>query len=236
MTYVHRNYTASCLPNGVGVPDYRDASCVPPDDPNNYRTGLARSDDLVCWEDIGLVTPRDVDDRDCTLFPEKIGGKYAMLRRPMHYVGDGYGCDRPSIWLSFSDDLTHWEEPRLIAAAEHPEWEAVKIGAAAQPIRTEEGWLLLYHGVDAAAVYRVGLMLLDLEDPTRVIARCPDWLMAPEAYYERVGVIIPRVIFPSANVVRDGTVYVYYGCADTCIALATAELDALLDCTLKHRL
>lgn len=235
MTYVHRNVVASCYPNGKGVPDYHNPSDIPAGDPNNYRTGLAVSDDLVHWEDLGLVTPADVDDRDCTLFPEKVGGQYLMLRRPMHYVGPEYGCDRPSIWLSRSTDLKNWSEPVLLAGAEHPEWESVKIGAAAQPIRTDEGWLMLYHGVDRAGIYRVGLMLLDLADPSKVIARDPNWIMQPEAAYEKVGLIIPRVIFPSANVVKDGVLYVYYGCCDTVISLATAPVDALLEAVLKHK-
>lgn len=236
MAYVHRNYASSCFPNGVGVPDYHNPPYVPADDPNHYRSGLARSTDLIHWEDLGLVTPRDLDDRDCTLFPEKINGRYAMLRRPIHYVGPEYGCDRPSIWLTFSDDLKNWDEPTLIVPAAHPDWEARKIGGAAQPLKTDEGWLMLYHGVDGGGTYRVGICLLDLEDPTKLIARDPDPIMEPEEYYERTGLIIPNVIFPSANVVHDGTVYVYYGCTDTCISVATAPLDALLEHVLKHRL
>ena len=236
MTYVHRNYASSCFPNGVDVPNYHNPTFVPPDDPNNYRTGIAVSDDLIAWDDLGLVTPPDVDDRDGTLFPERIGGRYAMLRRPMHYVGKDYGCDRPSIWLSFSDDLRTWDRPVLVAAAEHPDWEAVKIGAAAQPLKTDAGWLVLYHGVDRRCVYRVGAMLLDLEDPATVVARCPDWLMEPELPYEKVGLIIPRVIFPSANVIHDGLVYVYYGCCDTTISLATVPLDDLLAKVMAHRI
>jgi predicted GH43/DUF377 family glycosyl hydrolase len=235
MTYVHRNYTASCFPNGLGVPDYHDACGVPEGDPNNYRTGIAVSDDLRTWQDLGLVTPPELDDRDGTLFPEKIGGRYAMFRRPMHYVGPEFGCDRPSIWISYSDNLTDWSEPELVAAAEDPDWEGVKIGAAAEPIPTEAGWLTLYHGVDARGVYRVGLMLLDREDPTRVIARRPGYILAPQDAWETVGLIIPRVIFPSANVVKDGTVYVYYGCCDTVISLATAPLEALLDEVLRYK-
>ncbi len=236
MTYVHRNYTASCFPNGRSVPDYHDPTCVPAGELNNYRSGLARSEDLVHWEDLGLFTPPEVDDRDCTLFPAKVNGRYAMLRRPMHYVGDAYGCDRPSIWLGYSDDLEHWSEPTLVAAAEHPEWEGVKIGAAAEPLPTDEGWLMLYHGVDRGGVYRVGVMLLDREDPTRVIARAPEPIMEPEEYYERTGLIIPNVIFPSANVNKDGTIYVYYGCTDTCISLATVGEGELLDHVLHHRI
>lgn len=232
MTYVHRNYASSCFPNGRGIPDYHGPADVPDGEPNNYRTGIARSTDLLHWEDLGRITPPDVDDRDCVLFPDRIGGRYAMLRRPMGYVGAEHGCDRPSIWLSYSDDLLTWSEPQLVASPADPQWEAVKIGASGPPLRTDAGWVTFYHGVDADTVYRVGVMLLDLADPSRVIARSGDFVMEPEAYYERVGLIIPRVVFPSANVIRDGTVYVYYGCADTCISVATAALDDVLGCLL----
>lgn len=235
MTYVHRNYAPMCYPNGKGIPFYTHQTDVPPDDPNNYRSGIARSTDMIHWEDLGRVTPVDVDDRDCVLFPEKVGGRYAMLRRPMHYVGPEYGCDRPSIWISYSDDLTTWSDAGLVAAPEQADWEAVKIGAAAQPIRTDEGWLILYHGVDENVAYRAGVMLLDLENPAKVIARAPGYILEPETYYEHVGLVIPHVVFPSANVVRDGTVYVYYGCCDTCIAVATAGLDELLAFAMQHK-
>ncbi|MFP4105795.1 MAG: glycosidase [Phycisphaerae bacterium] len=229
MTYVHRNYVANCFPNGKGIPDYHDVSDVPDGDPNNYRSGIARSEDLIEWEDLGLVTPEDVDDRDCVLFPEKINGRYAMLRRPMHYVGPEYGCDYPSIWISYSDDLVHWDHPQLVASAENFQWEGTKIGAAAQPMKTDDGWLILYHGVDDEVVYRTSVMLLDRDDPSKVIARSPGYILEPEEYYEHVGLIIPHVVFPSANVIKDGTVYIYYGCADTCISVATCRLDELLD-------
>ncbi len=235
MTYVHRNYASSCFPNGVGVPDYHDAVDVPPGDPNHYRSGIARSPDLRRWEDLGLVTAPEVDDRDCVLFPERIGGRYAMLRRPLHFVGPDYGCERPSIWISQADDLSAWSEPKLVATVERP-WEGVKIGAGAAPLPTEEGWLLIYHGVDDAANYRTGLMLLDREDPSRVLARTPEPVFQPEAPYERVGLIIPRVVFPSANVIADDTVLMYYGCCDTCIGVATAPLAALLDHLRHHRI
>jgi predicted GH43/DUF377 family glycosyl hydrolase len=234
MTYVHRNFASSCHPNGHGIPRYTEHPDVPEGDPNHYRSGLARSRDMIAWEDLGLITPREVDDRDCVLFPEPVGGRYAMIRRPMHYVGPEYGCDRPSMWISYSDDLQTWDTPILMAAGENPEWESTKIGAAAQPIRTDAGWLCLYHGVDGDNVYRTGVMLLDLARPERVVARAPDYILEPETYYERVGVIIPRVVFPSANVVKDGTLYVYYGCADTCIGVATCELEELLAYVLQY--
>jgi predicted GH43/DUF377 family glycosyl hydrolase len=228
MTYVHRNYASSCFPNGVGVPNYHNPTHVPPDDPNNYRSGIAVSRDLIRWRDLGLVTPKEVDDRDCVLFPEKIGGRYAMLRRPMNYVGPKYGCRRPSIWISYSRDLRKWSDPELVAQPMNEAWESAKIGAGASPVRTKAGWLVIYHGVDAAVTYRAGAMLLDLRNPAKVVARTRGFILQPEAYYERTGLIIPNVVFPSANVVRDGRLYVYYGCADTCIGVATADVDALV--------
>ena len=106
-------------------------------------------------------------------------------------------------------------------------WEARKIGAGPPPIKTEEGWLLIYHGVDERSVYRAGLALLDLDDPTRVIARLPEPILAPEMPYEREG-DIPNVVFPTGAVVRDGVLYVYYGAADKVCALATAPVSDLL--------
>jgi predicted GH43/DUF377 family glycosyl hydrolase len=175
-----------------------------------------------------------VDDRDNVLFPEKIGGRFAMLRRPMTYVGPEYGCTGPSVWISYSDDLRAWTEPGLVAGPENG-WEGGKIGAAAPPLRTPVGWLTLYHGVDSRTVYRVGVMLLDLDDPGKVIARAPGFIMEPERYYEKVGLIIPNVIFPTGNVIHEGVLYVYYGCADTCISVATAPVSQLLDHVLRFR-
>jgi hypothetical protein len=85
VTSRHRDFASSCHPTGKGIPRYTEAVNIAPGDPNHYRSGIARSRDLVAWEDLGLVTPRELDDRDCVLFPEKIKGRYAMLRRPMHY-------------------------------------------------------------------------------------------------------------------------------------------------------
>jgi predicted GH43/DUF377 family glycosyl hydrolase len=235
MTYVHRNVASSCHPTGLGIPVYAGPDDVAPGDPNNYRTGIARSANLTEWENLGLITPRDLDDRDCILFPEKIKGRYALLRRPSNFVGPQYGCSQPSIWLSYSHDLRAWDEPTLVATVENRSWEGKKIGASTPPIKTKEGWLLLYHGVDEDTVYRLGIMLLDRGNPGKVIARSPKFIMEPEAYYERVGLIIPRVIFPSANVIKDDTLFIYYGCADTCIGVATVPVAELLAYVLQFR-
>ncbi len=108
------------------------------------------------------------------------------------------------------------------------EWEAKKIGAGAPPIKTEEGWLLIYHGKDDENVYRAGAALLDLEDPSKVIARSPEPILEPEEEYERVG-DTPNVVFPEGAIVMGDTLYLYYGAADTCCCLATARLGELLD-------
>ena len=102
------------------------------------------------------------------------------------------------------------------------------------PIRTDKGWLVLYHGVDEDIVYRVGAMLLDLEQPEKIIARTHHFIMEPETYYEKFGFQIPNVIFPTGNVVKDGLLYIYYGVTDTAIALATVPLDELVEHILRE--
>jgi predicted GH43/DUF377 family glycosyl hydrolase len=237
MTYAFRPYAWNSHPTGVGVPESYQAefpgfSGDPAD--NKTRTGIAASADGVTWEHRAWATPRELDDRDVILFPEKVNGRYALLRRPAEFVGAAYGTDTPSIWLCFSDDLVTWSEPALLAKPEE-RWESGRIGGSTPPIRTREGWLLFYHGVENVypphnrVVYRLGAMLLDLDDPRRVIARTKGFLMEPEAYYEKVGLYIPNVIFPTGAVVMDGTVHLYYGVTDTAIALATAPLDAVVE-------
>jgi len=233
MCYALQPYAFDCWPTGRGVPNYY---------PENYpqwqqndlagmmtQSGIAVSDDGVTWEQLCYTTPREIDDRDNALFPEKIGGKFALLRRPMEYVGPDYGTDRPGIWLSYSDDLMTWSDPTLVAVAENEQWEGTKIGAAATPLRTDDGWLVLYHGVDGRSIYRVGALMLDLDDPSKVVGRTPSWIMEPTEYYEKVGLVIPNVIFPTANLIVDDKLWIYYGCCDTCIGLATAPLQQVLD-------
>ena len=154
-----------------------------------------------------------------------------MLRRPMSYVGEAYGIRGPGMWLSYSIDLRSWIEPELVAGPEQA-WEGAKIGGSAPPLRTEAGWLVSYHGVDRNACYCTGFLLLDLEDPTRVLGRTRQPVLRPEAYYERVGLVIPNVVFPCANVIHNDRVYLYYGCCDTAIALATGRVDDLLEVVL----
>lgn len=233
MCYALQPYGFDCWPTGIALPDYYPEHYPEWKDtgtqPMITRSGIAVSKDGEHFTQLCYTTPPQIDDRDNALFPEKIDGRFALLRRPMQYVGERYGTDIPGIWLSFSEDLHTWTEPELVAVAENPEWEGLKIGAAATPLKTEAGWLVLYHGVDNHSVYRVGALLLDLADPRRVVARTKKPIMEPLMHYERFGLVINNTVFPTANLIYQDKIYIYYGCCDTCISLATVPLKDMLE-------
>lgn len=195
---------------------------------NISNTALAVSTDMRSFKKIGRLTEPSLDDRDVILFPEKINGKFWMLHRPKNYVGNGYGTDNPAIWIKSSDDLMTWNTPSKLLMKGEEDWE-VKIGGNTPPIRTKEGWLLLYHGVDNNYTYRVGAVLLDLEDPTKVLYRTKDFIMEPETNEETKGLYQWGVVFPTGAVVKDETLYVYYGASDQWVNLATCNLQELID-------
>ncbi len=197
---------------------------------NETATGLAMTKDFKTWIRAGRLTSPLVDDRDVILFPEKIGGKYYMLHRPMGWVGADYGTDFPAIWISSGTDLMGLENPKLLAKAEY-EWEC-KVGGNTPPIKTEHGWLTIYHGVGKDKMYRLGALLLDLEDPTVVLCRTKDWILEPQADHEINGPY-KGVVFPCGNVVIDGTFFLYYGGADKYVGVATAPMDELMDYVLS---
>lgn len=186
---------------------------------------LATTADFKTFERLGPVMPPE--DKDAALFPVRFQGRWAMLHRPVPQAVLG-----AHIWLSFSPDLKHWGEHRiLIRARRGAWWDANKIGLSPPPLATNEGWLMLYHGVRATAsgcIYRLGLALLDLDDPLKVIARSDEWVFEPEADYERVG-DVDKVVFPCGWVAEGDEVRLYYGGADSCLALATARVSELLD-------
>ena len=227
LIYAMRPYANNCNPTGVGLPEYSKATYPGWDgdqSKNVTRSAIAVSEDGVHFRHLGYTTPEGLDDRDNILFPEKIQGRFALLRRPQPTAGHP---SKPSMWLSYSQDLLSWSEPELLAKPEY-DWEGGKIGGSTPPLRTEKGWLVLYHGVDKHDVYRVGAMLLDLENPAKILARTAQPIMEPQEYYERFGLVLPNVIFPTGNIIKDGILSVYYGCCDTCIGLATIPVQEIL--------
>jgi predicted GH43/DUF377 family glycosyl hydrolase len=193
---------------------------------NWTRTGLLLTKDFQTVYRAGYLTDPTVDDRDVIIFPEKVNNQFVTLHRPMQWCGSSFPCREPSIWIAFSDDLLAHKELRLLAQPER-EWEASKVGGAAPPLRTPDGWLTLYHAVGADNRYRVGAMLLDLYEPTCILARTPEPIYEPQAPYEMEG-IYKGITFPCGNVIIDGTLFVYYGGADQYCGVATCALDDLL--------
>lgn len=194
---------------------------------NVGNTALAVSTDLRTFKKIGRVTEPSLDDRDVILFPEKIGGRFYMLHRPKEYVGAAYGTEYPAIWIKSSDDLMSWNVPSKLLMKGREWWEE-KIGGSAPPLRTDAGWLMLYHGVDRNFVYRVGACILDIDDPTKVLYRTRDFILEPETPFEKEGLYKWGVVFPTGNVIVDGTLYVYYGASDQYCCVATAHVDELI--------
>lgn len=205
----HDEYVPKCLRENVG------------------NTALAISRDLLNFKKVGRLTCPSLDDRDVILFPERINGKFYMLHRPKEYVGDKYGTSYPSIWIKSSDDLMNWNVPSYLLLKGEMDWE-IKVGGNTPPIKTAEGWLLIYHGVDNQHTYRIGACLLDLENPTKVLYRTKDFIMEPETKYEKGGLYKWGVVFPTGAVVLDQTLYVYYGASDQWCCLATCNINELL--------
>lgn len=197
---------------------------------NIANSGLLLTRDFRTWKRLGRITRPNLDDRDVILFPEKIDGKFALLHRPKEWVGPKYGVQHPSIWITFSSDLMVWDEPsHLLLTGINGTWEE-KIGGSTPPLRTDAGWLMLYHGVEngGKGFYRVGVVLLDLANPRRVIARSKDWVMEPDQHYELEGPY-KGCVFPTGNVIVDDTLYVYYGGADKYVGLATCSVSELVE-------
>ena len=186
---------------------------------------IARSHNLITWERLGPIA-RGEDNKDHVLFPRKIRGRYAALHRR-----------RPHVWLAYSEDLLRWPEqdmaPIYGPRGDDPEaWDSRSVGSNGVPIETPEGWLCINHGYDADHVYRFGVILLDLDDPTKVLRRPKPAIFWPQELWELRG-DVPNVVFSCANVVVGDQVYVYYGGGDHVIGLATCDLAELADYALN---
>jgi predicted GH43/DUF377 family glycosyl hydrolase len=193
---------------------------------------LALTTDFTTVERHGVI--KRAEDKNAALLPERIDGKWILLHRPSEGAVTGSGGE---IVLSRSADLISWSTPeQVLAPRAGAWWDSRRIGIGPPPLRTENGWLILYHGVKdtvSGALYRVGIALADLAEPTRITHRMPGWVFGPHAEYERTG-DVPNAVFP-CGLVHDedtGQLRLYYGAADTTIALATAQLDDVLDAVL----
>jgi predicted GH43/DUF377 family glycosyl hydrolase len=191
---------------------------------------LALTEDFRRFERLGMIMPPE--DKDAALLPYRIGAHWALIHRPVGYLG-------AHMWISYSPDLRHWGRHKLMLEARRGAWwDANKIGLSPPPIETPQGWLVIYHGVRqtaAGALYRLGLALFDLHHPERCLKRSNEWFLGPEQPYERRG-DVDNVVFPCGYALApDGdTLHLYYGAADTSIALASGSIRKLLDWLDQH--
>lgn len=193
------------------------------------RVALARTTDFREIDRIAFLT--ECDTRNVVLFPEKFDGQYARLDRPHT------GINPWSIWISYSPDLVHWGKGHCVVQPVPYHWDEMKVGPGATPIRTEQGWLHIYHGVFQTmngAVYRLGVALHALTDPGRVLGVADEWILEPEDPWERTG-YVPNVVFSCGAVPEpDGTVKIYWGAADTVMCVGTARIADLVGLCLER--
>ncbi len=196
---------------------------------HGVRIGLAKTTDWKTVERFSLIT--EADYRNVVIFPEKFNGLYARLDRPHSEINPW------SIWISYSPDLRYWGDSQLIMKPEPYHWDEMKIGPGAPPIKTDKGWLSIYHGVFPTMdgnVYRLGVALHDLDDPAKIVGVGDNWILQPEEPYEITG-YVHNVVFTCGAVPEDdGTVKIYWGGADTVMCVGTARIDDLVDLCLTN--
>jgi len=220
----------------------------------NSQTALVTTKDFLTYERHGIITPKNSDNRDVVIFPEKIDGKFVILHRPHRWCKNWFenpkskeidvGApipfeelpQRPATWISYSSDLKNWSDHTLLMHSSHEKDE--KIGPGAPPIRTDEGWLLIYHHVEkdegGRIIYTAKAALLDLKNPSKIIARIPYPILFPKTEYEIKG-DVDNVVFPTGVLVKNGVLFVYYGTADKYCGLATIKLGEIIHELLQYR-
>lgn len=220
------------------VIDGRCYLCFAVDTRHGLRGGIAVTDDFEHIDVLSMTVP---DNRNMVLFPEKIGGLYVRLERPFPVYSRG-GVDRFDMWLSKSPDLRYWGDSRLVLGVEDVPFANDKVGPGAPPVRTKDGWLTLFHTVDIDRArgkngweerwqkrYCAGVMLLDLEDPGKIVGLYRQPLIAPETRWEADEGFRTNVIFPGGLILEDdGTLKIYYGASDTVECMATASCEELV--------
>jgi predicted GH43/DUF377 family glycosyl hydrolase len=190
------------------------------------QVSLAFTEDFKTFERKGVILPPE--DKNASLFPCRFNDNYAVIHRPVAVGQDS------NIWMSFSTDLKRWGDHTMILECRRGAWwDSHRIGACPPPLRTEKGWLLLYHGVRSTVsgqIYRLGIALLDLNEPTKVLKRSDEWIFGPADPYELIG-DVHNVVFPCGWILDEDSrrIRLYYGAADTSIGLATANIDEIFD-------
>ena len=194
--------------------------------PGDYRLCLATSNNLKDWVRKGSLL--DETNKDGALFPDKFGDDYLLLHRRS-----------PNIWVSYSKDLNHWDRHKVLAEIDTDSpWEDCKIGIAGPPIKTDQGYILIYHGVSESETtfnhrgaykqYALGIMLLDLDDPTKILYRQKAPILVPELSWEREEGYVPNVVFSCGQIIKDNQLYVYYAGADKALGIATCQMDDVM--------
>jgi predicted GH43/DUF377 family glycosyl hydrolase len=178
--------------------------------PHGVRISLARSTNLIAWERMGIVMP-DEDNKDAVLFPEKIGGRYAMFHRRL-----------PDIWLAYSDDLLHWTDHQSIMQPRPGEWDGVRIGAGGPVFKTDWGWLNVYHGFNEERIYCLGVALHGLRDPAKILKRQDEPVLYPLGPFELWG-DVPNVVFTCGGIETKDAYHIYYGGGDHVMAVASVS-------------
>jgi predicted GH43/DUF377 family glycosyl hydrolase len=193
------------------------------------RIGLAKTRDFINIERFALIT--EADYRNVVIFPEKFNGLYVRLDRPHSEISPW------SIWISYSHDLKYWGDSKVIMRPVMYHWDEMKIGPGAPPIKTSKGWLSIYHGVFPTmdgSVYRLGVALHDLKEPSKIIGVSDQWILQPEEIYEITG-YVPNVVFTCGAIPEsDGTVKIYWGGADTVLCVGEAVIDELVSLCLNN--
>jgi len=187
---------------------------------DSWATMLAVTDDFINLERKGIIF--HPENKDVAIFPEKIGGKYIALHRPNN---SGFGG--ASIWYSESPDLIHWGNHKCLLRPRNIKWESMKIGGGAPPIKTKEGWLVIYHGKGDNSLYSLFCLLLDLDDPSKIIKQAGSPLLYPTEKFEIEG-FFGNVVFSNGVVELDDKVYIYYGASDESVGLAVTDVEYLL--------
>jgi predicted GH43/DUF377 family glycosyl hydrolase len=189
--------------------------------------GLIKTKDWKNFKREGMIFPPH--NKDCALFGEKINGKYYALHRPSSpQLGGNY------IWIAESADLLHWGNHQCLVTTRQGRWDSARVGSGASPIKTEKGWLEIYHGADKVNRYCLGALLLDLNNPSKVIARSEAPIMEPTAVYEQVG-FFGNVIFTNGHYLEGDTLHIYYGASDEVICGANFSIKEILNSLLKNK-